>query len=61
MSLTNTAPRPTRQASNSFRSVLWAEWVKLRTVRGWTIAHPRRGSHVRLLLPGRKRPHNHRS
>jgi hypothetical protein len=39
MSLTNTAPRPTRTpASNSFRAVLWAEWVKLRTVRGWIIA-----------------------
>jgi ABC-type transport system involved in multi-copper enzyme maturation permease subunit len=39
MSLTSTPPRPARTpASNSFRSVLWAEWIKLRTVRGWIIA-----------------------
>lgn len=39
MSLTNAQPRlPRASASNSFRSVLWAEWVKLRTVRGWIIA-----------------------
>jgi hypothetical protein len=39
MSLTSTAPRPTRApASNNWRSVLRAEWVKLRTVRGWIIA-----------------------
>lgn len=39
MSLTSARPHPTRvPASNSWRSVLWAEWVKLRTVRGWTIA-----------------------
>ena len=39
MSLTSTRPRPTRApASNSFLSVLRAEWVKLRTVRGWIIA-----------------------
>ncbi len=36
---TSTAPRPTRSpASNGFRSVLHAEWVKLHTVRGWIIA-----------------------
>jgi hypothetical protein len=39
MNATSTAPRPARaHANNSWRSVLWAEWVKLRTVRGWTIA-----------------------
>ena len=39
MSLASSQPRPTRTpASNSFRSVLGAEWVKLRTVRGWIIA-----------------------
>jgi hypothetical protein len=39
MSLISTPPRPTRSpASNSFRSVVWAEWVKLRTVRGLVIA-----------------------
>jgi ABC-type transport system involved in multi-copper enzyme maturation permease subunit len=39
MSVTITQPRPTRApASNSWRSVLWAEWIKLRTVRGWIIA-----------------------
>jgi hypothetical protein len=39
MSLTSTQSRLTRTpASNSVRSVLWAEWVKLRTVRGWVIA-----------------------
>ena len=39
MSLTSTSPRPTRApASNSFRSVVWAEWIKLRTVRGWIVA-----------------------
>lgn len=39
MSLTSTQPHPNRApASNSWRSVLWAEWVKLRSVRGWIIA-----------------------
>ena len=39
MSLTNAQPQPTRtRASNSWWSVLWAEWIKLRTVRGWIIA-----------------------
>jgi hypothetical protein len=39
MSLTTTARRPTgAPASNRLRSVLWAEWVKLRTVRGWVLA-----------------------
>jgi hypothetical protein len=39
MSLTKAAPRPARATvSNAFRPVLWAEWVKLRTVRGWVIA-----------------------
>jgi len=27
-----------KPASNSFRSVLWAEWIKFRTVRGWIVA-----------------------
>src|ERR1700761_3047736 len=39
MSLTEAAPRPARASvTNAFRSVLWAEWVKLRTVRGWVSA-----------------------
>lgn len=39
MSLTSTQPRPAgARASNSFGSVLWAEWIRLRTVRGWIIA-----------------------
>ena len=39
MSVTSAPPRPTdKPASNSFASVLWAEWIKLRTVRGWIIA-----------------------
>jgi ABC-type transport system involved in multi-copper enzyme maturation permease subunit len=39
MSLTSTPRRPAgTPASNSFGSVLWAEWIKLRTVRGWIIA-----------------------
>ena len=39
MSPTSTQPRPTpASASNSWRSVLWAEWVKLRTVQGWIMA-----------------------
>jgi ABC-type transport system involved in multi-copper enzyme maturation permease subunit len=39
MSLTSTQRRPARGgASNSFGSVLWAEWIKLSTVRGWIIA-----------------------
>ena len=39
MSATSAPPRPTdKPASNSFRSVLWAEWTKFRTVRGWIIA-----------------------
>jgi ABC-type transport system involved in multi-copper enzyme maturation permease subunit len=39
MSVTSAPPRPTdKPASNSFRSVLWAEWTKFRTVRGWIIA-----------------------
>jgi ABC-type transport system involved in multi-copper enzyme maturation permease subunit len=39
MRLGTTQPRPAgARASNSFGSVLWAEWIKLRTVRGWIIA-----------------------
>src|ERR1017187_1119878 len=39
MSRTSTSLSPSgTPASNSFRSVLWAEWIKLRTVRGWIIA-----------------------
>jgi ABC-type transport system involved in multi-copper enzyme maturation permease subunit len=39
MSVTIAPPRPIgKPASNSFRSVLWAEWTKFRTVRGWIIA-----------------------
>ena len=40
MSVTTSAPpRLTgKSASNSFQSVLWAEWIKFRTVRGWIIA-----------------------
>jgi ABC-type transport system involved in multi-copper enzyme maturation permease subunit len=39
MSVTSAPPRPTdKPASNSFGSVLWAEWTKFRTVRGWIIA-----------------------
>jgi hypothetical protein len=39
MSATSAPPRPTGgPASTSFRSVLWAEWIKFRTVRGWIIA-----------------------
>ena len=39
MSHTSTSLSPSgTPASNSFRSVLWAEWIKLRTVRGWIIA-----------------------
>jgi ABC-type transport system involved in multi-copper enzyme maturation permease subunit len=39
MSVTDAPPRtPGARASNSFGSVLWAEWVKFRTVRGWIIA-----------------------
>jgi ABC-type transport system involved in multi-copper enzyme maturation permease subunit len=39
MSVTSATPRPTdKPASNSFRSVLWAEWTKFRTVRGWIVA-----------------------
>jgi ABC-type transport system involved in multi-copper enzyme maturation permease subunit len=38
MSATSAPPRLTGgAASKSFRSVLWAEWVKFRTVRGWII------------------------
>ena len=39
MSLTSTPMRlASTPASNSFRSVLWAEWTKFRTIRGWAIA-----------------------
>jgi len=39
MSVTSAPPRPTgKPTSNSFGSVLWAEWVKFRTVPGWIIA-----------------------
>jgi len=39
MNLTSTPLGPAgTPASNSFRSVLRAEWIKLRTVRGWIIA-----------------------
>jgi hypothetical protein len=39
MSATSAPPRSTgKLASTSFRSVVWAEWVKFRTVRGWVIA-----------------------
>ncbi|MGH9055801.1 MAG: ABC transporter permease subunit [Acidimicrobiales bacterium] len=39
MSLTSARLRPAgARVSNSFGSVLWAEWIKLRTVRGWIIA-----------------------
>jgi hypothetical protein len=39
MSATSAPPRPTgKPARNNFRPVLWAEWVKFRTVRGWVIA-----------------------
>ncbi len=39
MSGTSTRPRPAgARTSNSFGSVLRAEWIKLRTVRGWMIA-----------------------
>jgi ABC-type transport system involved in multi-copper enzyme maturation permease subunit len=39
MSLTTPLLRANRtRASNRFRAVLWAEWTKLRTVRGWVIA-----------------------
>lgn len=38
MSVTSALPRPTdKPASNGFGSILWAEWVKFRTVRGWII------------------------
>ncbi|MGH3262438.1 MAG: hypothetical protein ACRDNS_10610, partial [Trebonia sp.] len=39
MSLTRTPLRPAPAAKrSSFGSVVWAEWVKLRTVRGWILA-----------------------
>ena len=39
MSVTSAPPRPTgKPAGNNFGSVLWAEWIKFRTVRGWIIA-----------------------
>lgn len=39
MSLTRSSLRPTPAAKrSSFGSVVWAEWVKLRTVRGWILA-----------------------
>jgi ABC-type transport system involved in multi-copper enzyme maturation permease subunit len=39
MSLTSTPPRRAGMpATNRLRSVVWAEWIKLRTVRGWIIA-----------------------
>jgi hypothetical protein len=39
MSLASARPHPHRSpASNSFWSVLWAEWIKLRTVRSWIMA-----------------------
>ncbi len=39
MSVTNAPLRPTgNPSSNRFRSVLWAEWTKFRSVRGWMIA-----------------------
>jgi ABC-type transport system involved in multi-copper enzyme maturation permease subunit len=38
MTSTSTPPQPTIQAERgSFRSVLWAEWTKFHTVRGWVI------------------------
>ena len=52
MSVTSTPPRPTdKPASNSFGSVLWAEWAKFRTVRGLDHrARPRRSGHLLPLL-----------
>ena len=39
MSATSAPRRPTgKPAGNNFGSVLWAEWIKFRTVRGWIIA-----------------------
>jgi ABC-type transport system involved in multi-copper enzyme maturation permease subunit len=39
MSLASTPPRRSGMPANHpLRSVMWAEWVKLRTVRGWVIA-----------------------
>jgi hypothetical protein len=39
MSATGAPPRLTgKPARNSFRLVLWTEWIKFRTVRGWIIA-----------------------
>ncbi len=39
MSLASTPPRRSGMPTNHpLRSVVWAEWVKLRTVRGWVIA-----------------------
>jgi ABC-type transport system involved in multi-copper enzyme maturation permease subunit len=35
---TTTAPPTGKPVANGFRSVLWAEWTKFRTVRGWVIA-----------------------
>jgi ABC-type transport system involved in multi-copper enzyme maturation permease subunit len=39
MSLTSALPRRAGMPANTrLRSVVWAEWIKLRTVRGWIIA-----------------------
>lgn len=38
MTVTSAPPHPTMKPSRGdFRSVLWAEWTKFRTVRGWVI------------------------
>jgi ABC-type transport system involved in multi-copper enzyme maturation permease subunit len=38
MSATGAPPRPTiKPERGNFRSVIWAEWVKFRSVRGWVI------------------------
>ena len=48
MTATSAHQSPVAKEQAASGRLLWAEWIKFRTVRGWLIAlSPRRRSHVR--------------